>query len=38
MGWFESHKESELRKIRVRTLYDFELECREQNWGDPAFV
>jgi hypothetical protein len=29
---------AELRKRRARTLYDFEVECREQGWGDPAFA
>jgi hypothetical protein len=38
MRWFGRRKESELRKIRARLLYDFEMECREQSWGDPAFV
>jgi hypothetical protein len=30
MGWFEKRRESDLRKIRARTLYDFEAECRRQ--------
>jgi hypothetical protein len=30
--------EAERRKILVRTYYDFEVECRRQGWGDPAFV
>jgi hypothetical protein len=38
MRWFGRRKESELRKIHARLLYDFEMECREQGWGDPAFV
>jgi hypothetical protein len=38
MGWFERRRESDLRKNRARLLYDFEVECREQGWGDPAFV
>ena len=38
MGWFERRREYELRRIGARTLYDFEMECREQGWGDPAFV
>ena len=38
MGWFERHRESDLGKIRARTLYDFEVECRAQGWGDPALV
>ena len=24
--------------MSARLLYDFEVECREQGWGDPAFV
>lgn len=38
MAWFESTRESDLRKSRARTLYDFEVECRWQGWGDPACV
>jgi hypothetical protein len=38
MGWSEKSRESELRKSRARTLYDFEVECRRQGWGDPAFT
>jgi hypothetical protein len=38
MGWFERRRESDLRKNRARLLYDFEVECRRQGWGDPAFV
>ena len=38
MGWFEKRREPDLRKNRARTLYDFEVECRRQGWGDPAFV
>jgi hypothetical protein len=38
MGWFEKRRESELRRTRARMLYDFEVECRRQGWGDPAFV
>jgi len=30
--------EPDRRKSRARTLYDFEVERREQGWGDPAFV
>jgi hypothetical protein len=22
----------------ARLIYDFEVECREQGWGDPAFI
>jgi hypothetical protein len=29
---------TEQRKIRARVLYDFEMECREQGWGNSAFV
>ena len=29
---------AERRKILARTYYDFEVECRRQGWGDPAFV
>jgi hypothetical protein len=29
---------AELRGIGARILYDFEVECREQGWRDPAFV
>ena len=35
MGWLDKRRESDLRKIRARTLYDFEVECREQGWGEP---
>ena len=38
MGWFGKRNETYLRKAQARTLYDFEVECREQGWGDPAFV
>jgi hypothetical protein len=38
MGWFDKRREADLRKISARVLYDFELECRRQGWGDPAFV
>jgi hypothetical protein len=38
MGWFEKRGESDLRRISARTLYDFEVECSRQGWGDPAFV
>jgi hypothetical protein len=30
--------EVEKRRMRVKLLYDFEVECRRQDWGDPAFV
>ena len=29
---------AERRRTLARTYYDFEMECREQGWGDPAFV
>jgi hypothetical protein len=38
MGWFEKRSETEQRKGNARLLYDFEVECRRQGWGDPAFV
>ena len=38
MGCSRGRRESDLHKSRARTLYDFEMECREQGWGDPAFV
>ena len=38
MGWFDKHREFDLRKISARLRYDFEVECRNQGWGDPAFV
>ena len=38
MGWFDKRRESEQRKRKARFLYDFEIECRKQGWGDPAFV
>jgi hypothetical protein len=38
MGWFGKLSETEHRKRKARLLYDFEMECREQGWGDPAFV
>jgi hypothetical protein len=36
MGWFGNSSEAERRRINVRLLYDFEMECREQGWGDPV--
>ncbi len=36
--WIPHRSETELRKSRARTLYDFEVECRKQGWGDPAFI
>ena len=38
MGWFGKLSETEQRKRKARLLYDFEVECRRQGWGDPAFV
>jgi hypothetical protein len=38
MGWFGKFSEAEQRTKKARLLYDFEVECREQGWGDPAFV
>jgi hypothetical protein len=38
MGWFGKRSETEQRTRKARLLYDFEVECREQGWGDPAFV
>ena len=30
--------EVDKRRMRAKLLYDFEVECRRQDWGDPAFV
>jgi len=38
MGWFGRHSDTEQRKRNARLLYDFEMECREQGWGDPALL
>ena len=38
MGWFVKRSEAEQRRMDARLLYDFEVECRRQGWGDPAFV
>jgi hypothetical protein len=38
MGWFGKLSETEQRKRNALLLYDFEVKCREQDWGDPAFV
>jgi hypothetical protein len=38
MGWFGKRSETEQRKRKARLLYDFEVECREQGWGGPAFA
>jgi hypothetical protein len=37
-SWPPLRSETERRKTLARTYYDFEMECREQGWGDPAFV
>ena len=37
-GFGPRRTETEHRRITARTFYDFEVECREQGWGDPAFV
>jgi hypothetical protein len=36
--WPPRRPEAEQRKKKARLLYDFEVECRGQGWGDPAFV
>jgi hypothetical protein len=36
--WPPHRSRAEERRITARTLYDFEVECRRQGWGDPAFV
>lgn len=36
--WPQRRSETAHRRISARTLYDFEMECREQDWGDPTFV
>ena len=38
MGWFGKLSATEQRNRNARLLYDFEVECRRQGWGDPAFV
>jgi len=30
--------EAKKRRMYARLLYDFEAECREQGWADPAFA
>ena len=37
-SWPPRRSRTELRRISTRTLYDFEVECRRQGWGDPPFV
>jgi hypothetical protein len=36
--WPPRRSEAEQRRMDARILYDFEVECRKQGWGDPAFV
>ena len=36
--WPPRRSEAEMRRRAARVLYDFEVECRRQGWGDPAFV
>jgi hypothetical protein len=36
--WPPRRSETEKRRMLARFLYDFEMECREQGRGDPAFV
>ena len=39
IGFFGRRRsETERRRTLARTYYDFEVECREQGWGDPAFI
>ena len=38
MGWFDKHREFDLRKISARLLHDLEVEYRKVGWGDPAYV
>ena len=40
-GFFERGQrssEAERRRTLARTHYELEVECRRQDWGDPAFV
>ncbi len=38
-GFFgRSRSATERRRTLARIYYDFEVECRRQGWGDPAFV
>jgi hypothetical protein len=37
-AWNGSGNTPRQRKRKARLLYDFEMECREQGWGDPAFA
>jgi len=36
--WLPRRSETEHRRRYTSLLYDFEMECREQGWGDPAFI
>jgi hypothetical protein len=38
MGWFGKRSKTEQRKRNARLIYDFEVECRRQVWGDTAYV
>jgi hypothetical protein len=38
MGWLGKRPGAEKRRMSARLLYDFEVECRKQGWGDAAFV
>ena len=38
MGWFGERSETERRRAFAQIYFDFEVECRKQGWGDPAFV
>jgi hypothetical protein len=38
MGWFRKRSEAQKRRMYARLLYDSEVECSGQGWGDPAFV
>lgn len=30
--------EREQRRMHAELLYEFEMECRNQRWGDPAYI
>ena len=36
MGWLGKRSKAEQRRMHTRLLYDLEVECRKQGWGDPA--
>jgi len=36
--WIPRHSLSERCTTTAGAFYDFEVECRRQGWGDPAFV